>query len=388
LSIPFTAGLRFEQRVELTPQVVRAFADFSGDVNPIHLDTTAANTFGYARPIAHGAILVSALSRLIGMEVPGPGAVWMSQSMEWLQPVFVGDSVDLVVTVDSVSHAARLLHLSVVATSLDVQVMKGQAVVKIADKTETAAAAAPTTRVALITGAGRGIGAATARALAAAGWTVAVNYRQSADAAADLVAEIVNSGGTARAFRADISDPAQMASLVRDAESMFGRVDCFVHNATPAIQSVKVESASLDECLPYLVAYSGAALAGVRALVPGMRERGFGRLIFMGSSAMYGIPPAGWAPYVMAKESLWGLVKAMAGELGPSRITANMVSPGLTVTELTDGVPARAKEVEARRSPMRRLATPGDTAALITFLASDAAGFINGAHLPVTGGPQ
>lgn len=388
MSVPFTAGQRFEQRLELTPQFVRAFAEFSGDVNPIHLDTPAANAFGYARPIAHGAILVSALSRLIGMEVPGPGAVWMSQSMEWLQPVFVGDSVELVVTIDSVSHAARLLHLTVAATSRGVQVMKGQATVKIADKMATAAATAPGTRVALITGGARGIGAATARALAAAGWAVAVNYRQSADAAAALVTEIVGAGGRAQAFAADISDPAQMASLVNDVESAFRRVDCFVHNATPALRSVKVEAASLDDCLPYLAAYAGAALAGVRAVVPGMRDRGFGRLIFMGSSAMYGTPPAGWAPYVMAKESLWGLVKAMAGELGPSGITANMVSPGLTVTELTDGVPARAKEVEARRSPMRRLATPEDTAALITFLAGDAAGFINGAHLPVTGGPQ
>lgn len=91
--------------------------------------------------------------------------------------------------------------------------------------------------------------------------------------------------------------------------------------------------------------------------------------------------------YVAAKEALWGLTKGMAAELGPSGITTNMVSPGVTVTDLTAFVPARAKEVAARTSPMRRLATSQDTAELVAFLASTAAGFINGSNLPVTGGP-
>ena len=102
---------------------------------------------------------------------------------------------------------------------------------------------------------------------------------------------------------------------------------------------------------------------------------------------MSGAPPAGWAAYLTAKQALWGLAKSMATEFGPSGITTNMVSPGLTVTDLTTNIPARAKEVEAHRSPMRRLATSQDTAELVSFLAGKPSGYINGANLPVSGGP-
>jgi 3-oxoacyl-[acyl-carrier protein] reductase len=93
------------------------------------------------------------------------------------------------------------------------------------------------------------------------------------------------------------------------------------------------------------------------------------------------------AAYIAAKQSLWGLVRSLALELGPQQITANMVSPGMTVTELTADVPVRIKEAEARKVPLRRLALPEDVANTIAFLASDSGGYLSGVNLPLTGGP-
>jgi 3-oxoacyl-[acyl-carrier protein] reductase len=118
-----------------------------------------------------------------------------------------------------------------------------------------------------------------------------------------------------------------------------------------------------------------------------MQERRFGRLIFLGTTYLFGAPPVKLAAYVAAKQGLWGLVRCLALELGPQQITANMLSPGMTVTDLTSDIPVRMKEAEARRVPLRRLALPQDVAGAVAFLASDAGGYISGVNLPLTGGP-
>lgn len=369
--------------------IVERFADFSGDRNPIHLDPEEAKSYGYPRQVAHGAILVSLLSKMIGTEVPGPGAVWMSQSVEWLAPILVGDEIEVVVTVENQSAGAGVLCLNIVATSQKGEtVMRGTAKVKVAERlTRANASADSTTRVALVTGGSRGIGAVIARRLAASGMTVAVNCRDSPISAEQVVQEIRAAGGAAEAFGADVGDQSAIANMVREIVHSFGQLDVVVHGASPVIHPAKIDGLGYRDIEPYLRVYLCGGLGLVASASPGMADRKFGRFIFLGTSYLFGIPPAGLAAYVVAKHALWGLVKCMAAELGPLGITSNLLSPSITVTDLSAEVPVRVKEVEARKSPMRRLAMPQDTAELVAFLASDAAGYINGANLPVTGGP-
>lgn len=160
-----------------------------------------------------------------------------------------------------------------------------------------------------------------------------------------------------------------------------------VHCATPPLPKRAVAQLTRDDPTPYRRTSVEAAVDLVRALSPGMRERGFGRFIFVGTSAMFGLATTGWSTYLIAKHALYGLVRRLAVELGPTGITTNMISPGMMVTDLTAEVPARAKVVEAHRSPLPRLAAVDDAAELVTFLASDAAAYLNGANIPLTGGP-
>ncbi len=367
--------------------VVDQFAQLSGDRNPIHVDAAEARQFGFAKPVAHGALLMTWLSKMIGMDVPGPGALWLDQSVEWVRPVFVGDVIELTLTVDQVSPATGVLRLSTRATNQEGKiVMQGAARVKRSEKLAPSRAARAGSLVALVTGGSRGIGAAIARRLAADGMTVAVAYRASAQQAHALVEEIQGRGGTAKAFAADLADPRSAGDLARDVIKTCGRLDVLVHGATPPLQAVKLPDLAYRHLEPYLSTYVGGALALMAEAVPGMIERRFGRFIVLGTAAMLGVPPPHWAAYLVAKHALWGLVRSMAAELGPSGITSNMVSPGMTATDLTATIPLRAKEVEALRNPMRRLATPDDTAELVAFLASPAAGYLNGANLPLTGG--
>jgi 3-oxoacyl-[acyl-carrier protein] reductase len=388
MSKQLSTGQTYRARFKVDIDIIERFAELSGDRNPIHLDAEEAKVYGYPRQVAHGALLIAFLSRMIGMEIPGPGAIWMGQSAEWLKPVFVGDEIDFVITVQKISMAASVLELDIVAmNSKSEKVMQGEAKVKVAKRLlgETVSTA-DTDRVALITGGSRGIGAAIARRLAANGMTVVINYREAQREAEAVVEAIRSAGGSAQAIMVDLSDPTATTRMINEIINCFGRLDVVVHSASPAIHSAKVVELSYSELEPYLKVYLGAALRLVADASEAMAARKFGRFIFLGTASLFGIPPAGLAAYVAAKQALWGFMKCAATELGPKGITTNMVSPGMTVTDLTINIPARVKEVEARRNPMRRLATVRDTAELVAFLASDASGYINGANLPITGG--
>jgi len=367
---------------------VQSFADLSGDRNPIHLDADVARSYGYHRQVAHGAILVNLLSRVIGMDIPGPGSVMMSQSTEWTAPVFVGDEVELVVTVENLSLGAGIISLSVYAQNQNgYHVMKGEAKVKMVEPlAESTESKIENEIVALVTGASGGIGSDIARRLSQNGVTVAVNFLESKDSANLLAQEIQQGGGTSQAFAADLGNPSATSDLVKEVIRCFGKLDVVVHGASPAMAPQKIEELQYGDFESFHKVHVGGALALMAGASPGMIERNFGRFVFLGDASMFGTPPTALAAYLTSKEALWGLVKSMAADLGPSGITTNMVSPSITVTELTAFVPARVKEVAARTNPMRRLATTEDTAEVVAFLASEAAGFINGSNIPVAGG--
>lgn len=386
----FTAGQSYRTSLKIDASVIQEFADLSGDRNPIHLDAREAQAYGYSRQVAHGGILLALLSSVVGMEMPGPGAVLMEQSVEWVAPVLVGDEVELVVTVAKVSSGVGILVLDVQANNQrGERVMNGEAKVKVAEKLpQQVKQMTGESRVALVTGGSRGIGAAIARQLGSDGVAVAVNYVDAETAALEVVGDLKEHSPLSQAFRCDLTNPDSASEMVNLVIQEFGRLDIIVHGASPMVTPVKVQEISYSDIRSYLDIYLGSGVALSAAALPGMVERGFGRFIFLGTSYMFGQPPDGMGPYVIAKEALWGLVKSMATELGQFGITTNMVSPGITDTGLIANLPARYKEVQARTNPSRRLASPEDTAALVAFLASEAAGFINGANMPVAGGPQ
>lgn len=390
MSAKFQTGMIFHEEVALTPELVEAFAVFSGDRNPLHLKPDAALAFGYAHPVAHGAIQSAIVSKLIGMKVPGPGAVWMSQSMEWLRPAFVGETLRVEAEIESLSAGAEVMSLLLRASnSKGEKLMQGCARVKIAAQVagKNDSSMEKAVRVALVTGGSRGIGAAAARALAKAGHHLAIAYKSDQQRACALKRELEQHGVEAACFGADLMEEQSGAALVRQVEERFGRLDILVHAATQPLPGGGVLETTAEDLQRCLRMQAGASLELAQSAAAGMAERGYGRMIFLGTSYLFGQPPQKLSAYVTAKQALWGLVRCLAGELGPKQITVNMVSPGMTVTDLTSDIPQRIKEVEARKVPLRRLAVPDDTAGMVAFLASDEAAYINGQNLPLTGGP-
>ncbi len=242
-------------------------------------------------------------------------------------------------------------------------------------------------RTVLITGASRGIGAATARLLGAQGATVAVNYFRSETAAQGVVDDIERSGGRAAAFGADILDCAAVHDMVRGVRDRLGAIDTLVVNASIGFPIKPFLDYEWSEFEAKLRGELKAAFCVSKAVVPGMIDAGGGSIIAI-SSGLSRHPGVGFCAHSTAKSGLDGFMKSLALELGPEGIRVNVVAPGLTRTDATSGMPEERREQVARMTPLGRVADPEDVAGAVLMLASDHAGFVSGAYLAPSGGIQ
>jgi len=234
---------------------------------------------------------------------------------------------------------------------------------------------------ALVTGAPRGIGAATARALAEAGWPVGVNYHRDGDNARAVVQEIERAGGRAVAIQADVSQVDAVAGLFAELEAGFGRVAVLVNNAGVRADGLSAETT--DEEWEHVVRtnLSAAFWTCRRALMPMVRAR-FGRIVNIASIVGPCIGNGGQANYAAAKAGLVGLTRSVAKEVAHRGVTVNAVAPGFVETKLTEGV----DRGWLKAVPARRAGTPEEIAAAVRFLASTEATYITGITLTVDGG--
>ena len=231
-----------------------------------------------------------------------------------------------------------------------------------------------------MTGASRGIGAATARALAEDGWPVGVNYRSDEEAAAKVVEEIEQAGGKAVALQGDVADPETADKLLEELQEHFGPVLVLVNNAGVRADSLlpQIDDEAWAKVLDTNL--SGAFRLTRQAVGPMMRKR-FGRVINIASVVgMRGNP--GQANYAAAKAALIGLTKTVAAEVARRKVTVNAVAPGLIETDLTEDLDNGVLEA----IPARRVGTPEEVAACVRFLASEDAGYVTGTTLTVDGG--
>ncbi|MHB9053660.1 MAG: 3-oxoacyl-[acyl-carrier-protein] reductase [Thermoleophilia bacterium] len=239
-------------------------------------------------------------------------------------------------------------------------------------------------QVALVTGAARGIGRATAAALARAGAQVAINFQSSGEAAEELAAELTAAGSKTVLAQADVSDSAQVQSMIETVEAGLGPVGILVNNAGITRDGLVMRMSEEDFDAVIATSLRGAFLCS-RAVARGMMKARTGSIVNV--SSVIGLRGnAGQANYAAAKAGLIGLTKSLARELGPRGVRVNAVAPGYVVTDMTAGLPENMKEQVMRNTPLGRLASPEEIASAIAFLASPAAAYITGAVLPVDGG--
>ena len=237
----------------------------------------------------------------------------------------------------------------------------------------------------LITGASRGIGAATARRFAKGGWKVSIHYNQSRERAGALARELSGLGAETALVQGDVSRPEEARRLTEEAVRVLGPIDALVCNAGVALP-IQLLTDTTDSQWRQVM---GTDLDGVfytlRAVIPGMVSRKAGAIVTV--SSMWGVTGGSCeAPYSAAKAGVVGLTRALAKELGPSHIRVNCVAPGAIETEMTAFLTREDREALGAETPLGRMGRPEEVADAIYFLAGEEAGFITGQVLSVDGG--
>lgn len=240
-------------------------------------------------------------------------------------------------------------------------------------------------KVALVTGASRGLGAVMARQLGLAGWAVAVNYANDTQGAETVAADIRTAGGKAVAVKFSVIDQAQIRAGLQEIAQALGPVDLIVNNATGPQPEMPLMEQSWRTYLDQLEFFVKAPLELLQAVLPDWRARKSGRVINIGSEvAELGNPLFG--NYAAAKGAMLSMTRSWANELGPEGITVNLVAPGWIPVERHAGVQQAAIDWYADRTPLGHLGKPEDVAHMVVFLASDKADFITGQKFAVNGG--
>jgi 3-oxoacyl-[acyl-carrier protein] reductase len=379
-----------EQLVKvITEADIRRFVDMTGDDNPLHVDRAFAEATAFKDIVVHGMLGASFLSTVIGTKLPGPGALWISQNIEFLHPVRVGDELTVSCTVLKKNERERLLELETRIVNQNQQtVLSGEGRVRVltASVPQKTESLETRPRVAIVTGGSGGIGEAICRRLARAEYRVVINYLGKKDQAQRIATEIAKGGKQAVTVQADVSTPEGAEALRSAAIKSFGAVDALVNNAAPPINPKPFATMEWSDIQRHLDVQLKGAFLMSKACIPGMVSQGHGRIVNITSQVIDSTPSVRWTSYAVAKSALATLSRYLAVEYGPSGITVNCVSPGMTDTHLIGDIPEKAQLLIARQTPLRRLAVPDDIAGAVSFLLSDEGAYITGQTLRVNGG--
>jgi 3-oxoacyl-[acyl-carrier protein] reductase len=382
-------GDRAELVHVITSEDVEKFVDLTGDDNRIHVDSEYASHTTFKKPVVHGMLGASFISTVIGTKLPGDGALWFSQNLEFMLPVRVGDKITVKAEVKNKFEREKIIELQTDIFNQNLQkVTVGTAKVKIIDQKELQSdvSTIPLKKVALVIGAAGGIGAAVTTRLAKDGFDIALHYFTNRKAAKELEKTVSAAGRKCHLYSADITDEAQMTMMVAEIVRHFGTITVLVNCATVKVTNSKFGSLDWKEVQSHFDVNVKGAFFLAKNILPIMQSQKYGKIINFTTQYIEGTPPAELLAYVTAKSALHGLTKSLAVECAPLGITVNMISPGMTDTELIADIPEKTRLMTAAKTPLRRLAKPSDIAGAVSYLASESADFVTGETVRINGG--
>lgn len=372
----------------VTVDEVDSFAQLTGDYNPVHIDPEFAKLTNFGKRVVHGMLTSSFISTIIGMRIPGPGSLWLSQTINFVNPTYIGDVIEIKATVTRISRSTRTITLAIVIVNQNgLKLVEGDSVVRMLDIDKTRKQSMDLgQKIVLVTGGSRGIGAATAMKLAEEGYFVVVNYVNGKADAEKLVGEINVDEKRSIAIQADVSNWDDVDRLFTDVETQIGAILYVVHCAAPIPVPQLFEELTWNAFQSNMdVQLKGAFNCAKRAL-PKMLESKNGAFVHLGSIFTDGTPPVQQSAYITAKAALNSLTHSLAVEYGPKGIRFNSVNPGMTKTQMISNIPDKVKMLTKMNTPLRNLAEPEDIANSIAFLLGPQAAHITGETLRVCGG--
>ena len=381
-------GDKAELKHVVTQSDIESFVDLSGDDNKIHVDAEYVGKTAFKKPIAHGMLGVSFISTVLGTKLPGHGSVWVSQNLEFLLPVRVGDELSVQVEVLSKMDRMQIIELKTDIFNQNMQkVTSGIGKAKIIEQeVHPIDDTNPGRKIALVIGGSGGIGRAACLKLAREGYDIAIHYHHNKEQARLLKEKITSLGRQAICVRADITDNAEVKLMFENILQTYESLGVVVNCSTIRIPNIKFEDTDWSLIQRHLDISVKGHFNVLKYVVPLMEKNKYGKIIAITMQAAEVLPVAQWLPYITGKAALGGFSKALAVELAPKGIRVNMISPSLVDTDLISDVPEKERLIIASKTPLRRIAKPEDIANAIFFLASAESDFITGETIRVSGG--
>ncbi|HMO18046.1 MAG TPA: SDR family oxidoreductase [Oligoflexia bacterium] len=374
----------------ITEKDIDRFIDLTGDDNKIHTDKDFASRTSFKKPVAHGMLSASFISTIIGTKIPGDGALWLSQSLEFILPVRIDDTILVNAKVISRDERNKIIELETEIFNQHKQkVITGKSRVQVIEEAVSEnnllSDLTPPKKVALVLGGSGGIGSATAIMLSEAGYDVAIHYNKNREKAEKILSQIKNSSKTGMMLQADLLDESSLETLLNEVETRLGPITLFANCSTTSIHAIELKSLDWNDISKQLDVNIKSNFMLMKHLLPRMKERKNGKIIFLSTAYTDSAPPANLLHYVTGKHALIGLAKSLAIECAPFNIEVNIVSPGMTDTDLIADIPEKYRLLMAAKTPLKRLASPQDIAKVITFLGTQSS-FITGETIRVNGG--
>jgi 3-oxoacyl-[acyl-carrier protein] reductase len=372
----------------LTSKDVQKFVNLTGDDNRLHTDFNFAAETSLKRPVVHGMLGASFISTIIGTKLPGDGALWYSQSLEFLLPVREGDTITVRAEVINKDDRSNSIELSTqIFNQYRQLVTQGLAKVKLIEQNRENLhiEAAPRAKLALVVGASGGIGSSVSLALADAGFDVALHFYNNEERARELAQKIEGKGKRSCIFRCDIADGMAVDSMISDVKHRLGGLTVLINCSTTKIAAIKISDLTWKDFELHLNNQIRGTFNLVQAVRPYMESEGYGKIVNIDTQYVDD-PAANLSPYITAKSALRGFCRSLAFDLAPKGIRVNSVSPGMTDTDQIADVPSRTRMIVAATTPLRRLVSPKDVAQAIVFLASEQSDFLCGETIRINGG--
>ena len=382
-------GDKAEIKHKITQDDINKFVDLTGDDNKLHLDTEYAKKTSFKKPVAHGMLSATFISTIIGTKLPGDGALWFSQSFEFLLPVRVGDQITIKAEVIKKEKRTNSIELTTdIFNQNKEKVTSGIAKVKVIEQVvEKTNDKLVTLKeiVALVVGGTGGIGRATCIQLAKDGFKVAIHYHNNIEGAKDIKKQILALGGNAIVVQADITKISEISNMVSSILRKLNTITVLANCSTSHLPNIKFQNLEWTDIQKQLDINILGTFNLLKSITPVMIDSKYGKVINISTQAIEKIN-SDWSHYITAKSALNGFSKALALELAPKGIRINLVSPGMTDTDLVANMPEKIKLLSAAQTPLRRIAQPEDIANAISFLASTKSDYLSGETIRVNGG--
>lgn len=377
-------------RHKISEQDIQKFVELSGDDNKLHIDTEFAKNTEFKKPVAHGMIGASFISTIIGTKIPGDGALWLSQTLDFLRPVRVGDTLEVVGKVTKKFERDSIIELeTIIYNQYKEIVTRGIAKVKISEKLVSTEEASPSFNhkgsAVIIFGSTGGIGSQAAIDLAKCGYDVILHYNSNIDTAKHLESLINKEGRKCLIVKADVSNSSQIHELKNAIFRFNTNIAGFVFCPTPILTSLNFLETPWSEFIKQYSVNVEGFYNIMQTFAPWLVSQKYGKVVVLTSQATEKIVTK-WSHYISAKSALEGLAKSTSLELAPYGVRVNLVSPGFTDTDLVANVSQKSKLQIGANIPLKKIATPTDISKIISFLISDASDYLVGETIRINGG--